>query len=1189
LAEDRARRESETAMRYITILLIGLIVSPSWAEDIEFFINEPKELKSKTPPIEDDTGHWHETLAEGRRASLTHNKPIFVLFHLEACPACRRLEAELKNDAIQQELGRWTLVSIDVAEQAADATKLGVTVVPALRVLSRGGQMIAQRDGFVEADKLVAWLRSHHTEASVQPSDLLLRGGKLSTTEAIELVQQFGERDAAVREAAIRRLKPHPDVAKDLVVSVFRKGAVGTADGWNARGSLAHRLAALELLTAWEAPVDGIDPWQPKTLSNERIARLDEWLEKETPVKDPTNSAVDSAPDDLAAARIEIDRMLKADVDQARAIRERLAAQGDQLLPEVLKRLHGAATDRDRERLLTLRYRLVADDTLPLRWPGGLEQLAATSAEERQVAAESLIALATQADQRLLLELFSDPDPLIRELSLRGLEHVGGKQSKEALVRLLRDPDLNVRAAVLKQLAEDAPQAMLPQIAEYVKTEADTDLLVHAIRYLREAKGEIAVRALVPLLKHESWQVRAEAAEAIGETLSTSVGRSFETSLRADAFVSLIELLDDGDEFVVSRAVKGLRSVDTAAAVKPLIEAADKHPDLAPQILGLLVDDSDMLGKALPHLREFTTHESAKVRAASFAGLYQASPGTIEKDINAGLSDSDSLVRTTAAAALFQRMEGIRDDGQEQVFRGVTHGISADPFGGIPVMPPVRRASTFRSTIRSLFGGADWKEVELDVPEIDLKEPSIEAPAIQVPDPDAPAKVDAPATVRADPLPTEPNDVEATTDTKDGESAEPPEDDNVDPWDRWLAQCYTGAKLPDWMYETKPSLTEMLSAEDAKERLTAAMALVPLGEYPAALPVINAAVVADTELVLPAANILPWLPWDERKKMFDLLRASLNGSYGLYSLASKMAEIPNPRGADLFWGMLGDDTIEEDTAGYFYEVLQRFYYGERYYSPSDASPAIRKKVAAAAKQQAETGGKWQRLVGLVMLANAAPDQVTAVAKQLMSDAKLDEGLRRDAYHVYFTTLPKTERRELAVASLTGDDPHRKSIALRYFVAGLDDLEYVRGYRFDLELADDDVRQRQSSGQPIIPKPPKGIQADDVRPLINDEDPRTAAYAGHLLSLFRYSDGLPPLLKYWREQGTDDDDLNRMVYRSIAILDASDHIDVLEAIYGTMSSYRASEFYWTIRIMSGPKMLALRKRIRTEVGMDELRW
>src|SRR5205807_3721070 len=123
----------------------------------------------------------------------------------------------------------------------------------------------------------------------------------------------------------------------------------------------------------------------------------------------------------LAAARQEIARMLTATDAEAVAIRERLAVHRRALLPEVYLQLKDAATDQARERLTVLRYRLVASDALALDWRGGLERLAATAAATRQQAAQELAARATAADGPLLLELFSNSDPQVRETSLRAL------------------------------------------------------------------------------------------------------------------------------------------------------------------------------------------------------------------------------------------------------------------------------------------------------------------------------------------------------------------------------------------------------------------------------------------------------------------------------------------------------------------------------------------------------------------------------------------------------------------------------------------------------------------------------------------------------------------------------------------------------------------------------------------------
>ena len=209
--------------------------------------------------------------------------------------------------------------------------------------------------------------------------------------------------------------------------------------------------------------------------------------------------------------------MLAADESEADAIRQRLARFGPALLPEVYARLKNAAADQDRRRLLILRYRLAACDSLVLRWPGGIERLGDTDPRQRRRAAEELAKMAGDDEEPLLLELFADSDPLVRELSLRGLQHIGGDEAKAALVKLLGDPEPNVRAAVLKQLEESPDAAMVPAVVKYLKEEKDPDLIVHGIGFLRAAKGSEAIKCLMSLLKHKSWQVRAEAAAGIGK------------------------------------------------------------------------------------------------------------------------------------------------------------------------------------------------------------------------------------------------------------------------------------------------------------------------------------------------------------------------------------------------------------------------------------------------------------------------------------------------------------------------------------------------------------------------------------------------------------------------------------------------------------------------------------------------
>lgn len=83
------------------------------------------------------------------------------------------------------------------------------------------------------------------------------------------------------------------------------------------------------------------------------------------------------------------------------------------------------------------------------------------------------------------------------------------------------------------------------------------------------------------------------------------------------------------------------------------------------------------------------------------------------------------------------------------------------------------------------------------------------------------------------------------------------------------------------------------------------------------------------------------------------------------------------------------------------------------------------------------------------------------------------------------------------------------------------------------------------------------------------------------------EGMEPLLKYWREHQKGSDEWTKLVYRAIAMTDNPQYIPILREIYGKLHEYETAEFYWTIRIMSGPEILKFRKQVRDEVGPSRL--
>jgi HEAT repeat protein len=1159
-----------TALRWILVLVCGLAI-PLRAIAAEAKVEGAKKPSApqakadakSTGPTEKKTVElvkWLSNANDAYRRALADRKPILVFVGAKWCEKCRKLTTAIEKQEVQTELARWTPVYLDVDAQADETAAMAVSSVPAMRIRTPSGQHVAGRDGPFAADELVDWLKENYEAAMKPVADVLLASGEPNAMAAVRLVKQFQDRNPALREAAIRRLLPYPDIARSPVIRAF------------STGSLTSRLAAMEVLEHWKAPLDGLDPWRPETFTEERLERLEKWKEREIAAPAPLKELTKKQ---LAAARRQIERMLAADESEADAIRQRLAQFGPMLLPEVYARLKNATADQDRRRLLILRYRLAACDSLVLRWPGGVERLGDSDPRQRRRAAEELARMAGDDEKPLLLELFADTDSLVRELSLRGLQHIGGSEAKAALVKLLGDPEPNVRAAVLKQLEESPEAAMVPAIVKYLKDEKDPDLIVHAIGVLRTAKGAEATKCLMSLLKHKSWQVRAEAAAGIGKLndrsgihgWSSSGGSSKSDAaakLQADAYVALLDLLDDEDGFVVAKAVEGLSEADMTVAVEPLVKVATKHPDLAANVLAMLAEKNNMRKKAIPHLRKFCKHEKPKVRAAAIAALCTAAAIDADDELLAALGDKEGEVRTAAASALFKMMDRLREAAKDKPVKA-TIELSSTPAMVVAGDSVIVTAGAAPLTVVPPRSTDDKKPTK---------------------------KVDAPKTAK-NAKPAENN--KATKPDKASKKGKPkdekkptvkkPEED-VNPRDQWLADCYAGKRRPKWTARMVAPLEKMLKAADAKERMAAAVALVPLGKAAAALPVALATLRSNHDLIDEAAQLLPWLVWKQRIKTFRDLCALVADGDSRAHLIAALAAVPDHRAGEPLWTLLAAKLSDEESRA-IYGTLMVTYLGNEYYSSSGISKSDRRDLAAAAKPRAEAGNERQRLIALALLAQAAADDAAAVAARLADDPKLGDSLRTDAFQIQLLTQSGPEAKKVSLATMRGSNTARKRLAMVYLIHGARQLAVMHDGIYLYSVLNSTFYSSTRSGQPIVPKPPDGLKLEDVRPLVGDANAEVAACAGYLMALLGDTSGMEPLLQYWRQHGETSSEWKKLVYRAIAVSDDPKYIPVLREIYGKLDEYEMSEFYWTIRIMSGSEILAFRKQIRNEVGASQL--
>ncbi|MEP0843471.1 MAG: thioredoxin family protein, partial [Phycisphaerae bacterium] len=254
---------------------------------------------------------WTTGLQAGLEQAGKTSKPVLVRVGADWCGWCRKLDAEIRNPAVQSELARWTPVYLDADRASGDLDTLSVGPIPALRILTPGGRVVAGQDGYLSADALVRWLKAQYDQAAVM-APIELQSDQPPTPESlVKLIAQFENRDPVLREAAIRRLAGYPDLAAGAVTKAF------------ATGRLSVRLASLELLESWKAPVTGMDPWRPETITPQRLEALRQW--SAAPGRTAASRPTELEGAALAAARGELADYLKAGSPaDAQAIRERL-------------------------------------------------------------------------------------------------------------------------------------------------------------------------------------------------------------------------------------------------------------------------------------------------------------------------------------------------------------------------------------------------------------------------------------------------------------------------------------------------------------------------------------------------------------------------------------------------------------------------------------------------------------------------------------------------------------------------------------------------------------------------------------------------------------------------------------------------------------------------------------------------
>lgn len=1121
---------------------------------------------------------WEKTQAAARVDS---TKPILIKYEASWCGPCKLLTQEMNSANIKPLLDGFHLLRIDVDQPPKGADVEGINSLPTMRVVTNSGEIITQQVGLVQGESLSTWLGQCESvyQEIIRRRKFAKRlsSGVLDDKQIDLLLEMLQDRSASQRSTATELLVRYPQLVAAKVIDVL------------SAPKMRSRVAALDVLRRWPAPIDGIDPWQIDSVTTERIAALKKWassISKDDPTEqdDPKLFAkTDSAT--IAEAELEIDRLLRRGPIREGLV-DGLAVVGPELLTSVKARLETEASDTARERLSAVHYRLVASPTLSIRLPGATDKLASLDSSSRRIAAQLLSEQAQKGDVPLLETLFAHNDPLIRELALRGLQQSGGGEATE-LVRFLKDPDKNVRAAVLK-LWLDKPRSYLAKpIAEHALIETDPGLLVYYVRLLKEMKStkDEVYDAYAKLAENEDWQVRAEVAEAISKHTDdqSSSSQKLPLGFREPAR----KLLNDKDSFVLSKIVPAIIDADQKESFDRLLQIGWKHPPIRntilPKLKGSLHDEDNV-----KFLAERFESDDADSRTFALEAMSRLKVDEHEKHIRTAFDDTDADVQLAAVRSLNSWLDNYHSD--LPVLPGQPTN-SSSPFSGDfdvemgfsdaeLLVEPEPAGGGLLGALGAIFGGGQPKAPIVEaVPEV--------VEAVEAQSPEAETAEAQPA--EAEPQKSQPQEAEAVA-TPDEPPSEPPVNQEqlkeAETYEEWLTNWRKSpaAVLP-WLDNATAVVQRLRESDDPVTKAHASLAAVRLGIDIEPKEVIDSvSALPDSETRLAA--VYRWLPKESRSNLV-FFSAESKGVEDYFPALIKVARVYDKTTVVTdAWKSL--DLIDPQHIGYGYYIRQTMMEvmtGRSYFN-SQSDTATAKIADRVVNAVSETKTPFARMVGISLLGDIDSSRVEALVKDAYADQKLDEATRRDWARMALGAKDSKAATELAASWLENET--FQELALDFIAEGHQGISQTEIGSIEVP---DAGPPNYSQGKITVAKVNAAVQSSAIKALLKHKKPEIVAKATYLLIVMGEDADIAPLEKMFRSKGIDKylSGWTDLYLLAVAMRNDDSDVTVLEEIYEKVSdeNYRSKEFYWKIRIMTGSRALKLRKRIRDDHGMDNL--
>ncbi len=265
------------------------------------------------------------------------------------------------------------------------------------------------------------------------------------------------------------------------------------------------------------------------------------------------------------------------------------------------------------------------------------------------------------------VELMASDKKALRQVGVNILSRTRDTRAREHLIKMLDDPNEEVRMNVAYSLNQYGGKAVVDAIlARYgkEKTEAVRSALLQAMGVIADPRFE---KVLIGASREEATQLRAEAVRGLGSYRSK------------EAVAAVIEALGNDSEWVREAATYTLMYMRAKDAVKPLLGMLeDDNSWVRSSVIEALGEIGDR--SVVPELAKLAKDKDERVRQAVMRAMGSLGGDEAMAVLVAGLNDEKEFVREQAIRSMGLILSDRDVDELDPFFVAFTKGLEDEDY-----------------------------------------------------------------------------------------------------------------------------------------------------------------------------------------------------------------------------------------------------------------------------------------------------------------------------------------------------------------------------------------------------------------------------------------------------------------------------------------------------------------------------